>query len=596
MRRDFDTFLLLNFCSRAYRFARIVIFIALGLPPTSFSDALNCAASLGSPVKTQSAQWPPQKDWISYLNSLPDSQEEIPLVEHFPMQPIENSFVISDARLYTLHLRTKLTGAPNFEKFQNPSPELEMPESKYKFLGGFESNWTGEGGLAGQFILVESKTSARTLLIPGFPKRRKGVWRSTYIRALNDYLGGIEDIVAQDKRDPELDYFFRSLELRENGMAGPWDRFKTEPWATPPVNSQDSTYRKESVITASYDGGDTQRVATKETFRRGKFWITVFDSYLVRSRVTVHGETPPSRQIIETGRRTRRDWLNQIVSILYPEYANRRKWTKEFIEKDYAEVLASADRTRYVVVQTDDGGKAGETLAVMGLNRAPYEGYTSFYPDQQRWQYAVFSAGVHFMQDFTGPAYHEKGVGAKRSIHDVPVLKMENYLGIHLKRPAACDEIIWNTRVVMNGHMEISLPSFRGDGIIYEPVKFYLAPDSELRKQAATELVSAIASVILPSYRDPMFSLNGQRLYTFNPLREGKLLYSGRGWDVDSNYQSVTKDGVEWHVFAESPEDYLMKFHKLSAADQETEAGAVLQSLREIADGLKDLRGKQAEH
>jgi hypothetical protein len=127
-----------------------------------------------------------------------------------------------------------------------------------------------------------------------------------------------------------------------------------------------------------------------------------------------------------------------------------------------------------------------------------------------------------------------------------------------------------------------------GEGIIYEPVKFYLAKKADLRGVAMTELVAAMMDGVFPEYRGTDFGLIAQYLYTFNPLREGQLLYSGRGMNTLDQYQSVTKDGIKWHVFGSAPGDFLQMFHSLSAADAETAAGKYLLSLRRTARMLEE--------
>ncbi len=527
-------------------------------------------------------QWPPHS-WSDFLAKFSPTSDKHPLVRKIHSRKVDPPSV-ADSRFHTLHLLYGMKDSKTFENFTNPVPELEAPQSKFVYIGSFEKAWNGSQGIFGKFLIVRSKQTGRELTVPGFPRRPRGADKSQFIADLNSYLERVESLVDSRVEIPAYDRLFRILQNQssERNIPNQPNLLKKEPWKKS-LSSQSLRRRKahhrESFVLESFDGGKSHRVAVRETFRTRGLWVTTFDTFIHRpsSAIGRHSNTELKLNY-EEARARQRSWLDEIVLNLYPAYATRRGWTQEFIERDYSEVLRSADRTRYILIRNDRDGRPGETLAAMGLNRAPYSGFHRVHEDG--WDKVLISAGLSFQRDFNAPAYRESNIEKTEvSLNDLPILKMEKYLGIELNRPLSIDEVHWDTPTLLNG-ISIDAPTIKGEGVIYEPVKFFLSKSLEKRDRAMTELVAALVDFIFPSYRDNDFAKHGQWLYTFNPLREGTLLYGPRGWVKERSHQPVQKDDVEWHVFAESPEDFLLKFHNLSEREQISAAGKFIEALQ----------------
>lgn len=130
-------------------------------------------------------------------------------------------------------------------------------------------------------------------------------------------------------------------------------------------------------------------------------------------------------------------------------------------------------------------------------------------------------------------------------------------------------------------------PVYMRAGEIFEPVKFYMSKNSELRAKALSEVFSQTTQVFFQLGRSAELSVKGQALYTFNPKTEGSRLYAKRGMELMANFSSNTRDGVDWHVFASKIESYMQKYHEPTAAEKEADnaiAVDTIDSVRSLVD------------
>lgn len=316
------------------------------------SDRCVQALRDGEP-KLASRDW-----WQTYLNSLPHSEEPLFLEAQFPATDLGEA-PLQDARLYQLHKYVKLIGPP--VRRSNPLPELESPGSQYEYIDTVPSFGTAEVGPRGAFVLVRSRARGTVFTAPAIIDRPDGVSADDFLSSLNSYLENIEKIVLENKRDANLDSFFASLDQQEiDSDKSLADRsIEEEVWRHSPVwpiSVVDLKTRGEiqSVVTDHTDYGDTRRVATRETFKAGRVSVTILDTHLEREQTNLFNKPKPSPSEILNGQQQQRQWLHEVLSVVYPDYALRRHWGMSFIDTDYKEVLATANRTRYIIVRSED--------------------------------------------------------------------------------------------------------------------------------------------------------------------------------------------------------------------------------------------------
>jgi len=132
-------------------------------------------------------------------------------------------------------------------------------------------------------------------------------------------------------------------------------------------------------------------------------------------------------------------------------------------------------------------------------------------------------------------------------------------------------------------------PVYLGSGIIYEPVKFFILSkneyDGKLRGVAYAELVATILKSVFPANRSMQYSLDSQYFATYNPKRDGILLYRKQGYQVQESYPTKQVGDKVFHVFGASAPDFLMKFNPNSKADDGADADALsfIENLRATA-------------
>ncbi len=311
------------------------------------------------------------------------------------------------------------------------------------------------------------------------------------------------------------------------------------------------------------------RYVTRSTYESNDLFTEVIDTRIGRdsqdlarrSNVLYPSLEKKENYQISDGRLKQKQYLDEIMSFIFPLYAKRRGWTEEFIRKLYKKTFETADNTKYIVVRekTSDG-KPGKILAAMGLTRAPYGKIKFFNKTTNKWE------------EDTGPfgSVHDYFQEGKVNLADDPskwqdpvyILAMEQYLGVHLPRPSHIEYIQRPTQdknlFPRSPIADYSKPIFGYTGQIYEPVRFGVAKKGDLRGQAYSAVIIEIFKAIFSSERSDFFNLNGQYLYTYNDPA-GVSIYKAMGFKPVSSFGPVTIDNENWTVLGLSPTDVIAK-------------------------------------
>ena len=547
----------------------------------------------------EGSQWPP-KSWSEFL-------EKSQLHRASSLQsPIPSNVINSpalDARLYQMHLLpgTIKHGPTEGVSVRIATETSAIPNAQFRFLYSAANSFLP---LSYVFQPVEG---GPTFSITRLPGRRQFSSEREYGNEFNSYLSKVYKVVTSNQHNQELNDYFTQVE-RSNQMmqtsreTGIFRESRSSREAEANRFGMDLRVENEIVPEGQvtkhpiqvFNSGEIL-YATRSTVKRGNLIISVIDTQLEVPRAGMAIGSRPTEADITIGLEQQRNWVDEILTVIYPEYAERRKWSQSFIEHDYQSVLSSLNSTRYIsVARVEENNTPGEIVAAIGLNRAAYGTEERFNSESGQWEEHLGGFGRTFWED-----HPDARTSYQPAIDtNVPLLKMEAYLNIRLKRPSSITNVDWSHQYtsLYRDAYSAAVPRFQGMGVIYEPVKFYLASKNTLSRSAQTELVAAMVDSIFPKYRSLKFGLTSQYLYTFNPLREGQLLYSKRGYKALTDYQSVLKDGQEWHVFGETPDEFLHRFHSLSPEDLETEAGNFIRSMQLTATTLADTQNLQAQH
>jgi hypothetical protein len=264
------------------------------------------------------------------------------------------------------------------------------------------------------------------------------------------------------------------------------------------------------------------------------------------------------------GKRIQNEAMHEILGFVFPLYAERRHWNEDFIKKLHAKAFATMDFTRYIVVREKlEGGKPGKILATLGLTRSLYRKFQFFNLKTQKWEERTFGTmrpqeqhrwrGTQEAPAFLGTDF-------------VRALPMEDYFGedYELPRPATLEG---NFDADYTPGLRRYMRKIGGDeankgsvmfGAIYEPTKFALAKDLDLRGEAYAQVLVELFRSIFMSGRSDDFNVNGQHLYTYND-KTGALMYGRMGFEVMGPQWSRKRDGVEWTALSMSPKDLVKK-------------------------------------
>lgn len=502
---------------------------------------------------------------------------------------------MNDARLYTLHEKVPWRALP---KGKDPFVELNRVGFQYQYLGEFSGSfglfYPGVPGGPVSYMVVRSKRTGIVMTLPNvFQVELKADARKLAID-LENHFSSAESVVRSGQVDHQLDFLFQSPFVL-NKEVGDLEARSIEPkekFDPREIELIKGNRSVEKVTTYLYDQGRTRRVAFREMFRSGQFWIVKTDSYLERIPSNVPALPVPTEFELGQARQRQREWLTDVVTAPYEKYVRERGWPEAFIRSDFSEVLETADRTLYVQVYLDNGNGQPQKNPYMsfGMTRAPYGVFLKYNSDKRQWDQTTAPFGYSFLKDFPGPGYIEMphASGNKVNFRDVPLLKMEKYLDVRLHRPFVIDRLSWagSPEWSQGGAFKHDLPSLFGQGVIWEPCKFYIEGNTEFYDEALAELMEPLLVALLPHDIDMEFSLKSQWVYFFNPLKAGKLLYRKRGAEPDSRYPQRTVDGIKWHVFGLSPYDFLKKWHNFSRTQKKSAAVSIVKSMQMTADRL----------
>ncbi len=287
-----------------------------------------------------------------------------------------------------------------------------------------------------------------------------------------------------------------------------------------------------------------------------------FDSMMGALEASWKSET----ELLNVGRQEQVKMLDEVFEFIAPLYEIRRKWSKEFIQGLYKKALASLDVTRYIIVRRKTAdGSIGPIVAVLGLNRAPYGKLIQFNEATNEWGNHYLPGMSAFANSFgyTLPAFHDQPFFDEfGSAREIPRLGMEDYFGKNfwLPRPSILEVAVRPSGAQLPGLGENRTTShglYFQTGQIYEPVKFGIAKDKDLRGLAYSEIILELFRSVFSDQRDPEFNSKAQFLYTYND--HSGALYKAVGFKDLNSGPTQSQDGLDWTLLGLSPESLLLK-------------------------------------
>jgi hypothetical protein len=530
----------------------------------SLAASLRCANVLSKlPSK-------PQESWHDFIQSISTGnttgdQEPSGIV---PLKTIDQP-LLRDARLYQLHdfVATRPDTDPEI------AAEIDQAQVGFKFLR-YNCRYSKLQSLPARLYFFQSNDGGPIFSVDDFPRKNDFQNSQEYSAVLKKYLQDIDQIVRSNERDPKFNDYF-------NWLKGSDDNFFSWLGYQPPSIPVQGKIEKYPV--SEIENSGKRRFATKETIDKGPLVVEIIDTV-----VEYRDSKTLKKKDLRLGRTTQRKWIDELMSVVFPEYASRRGWSRDFLKHLYQKVITTADSTRYIVVRKkDSAGKPGEIIATIGLNRAPYGTTRFFNRISQKWE--------EYTGPF-GPIYgRDNNVDLDQSgMKPVPLLGMEEYLQIQLPRPTSISEISWpqmgknSPKELLIGDniaMDLTKPRYHGMGAIYEPVRFYVSPKDSLRTEAYTELVSTLLQSLFQTNMDLNYGLNGQYLYTYNP-KEGVILYRRQGFNLIPEYPTQSKDGSDWQTLGASPQNFVRKAHAPSVTTDPSEAKSFIARLKATVEQL----------
>ncbi|MDZ4663225.1 MAG: hypothetical protein SGJ18_16565 [Pseudomonadota bacterium] len=355
------------------------------------------------------------------------------------------------------------------------------------------------------------------------------------------------------------------------------------------------------------------RVFTHQIFSAELFNVEVLDSTNILDHPITDNKFSSqkySKKAIKNGRHRQAQLLNEILDFVLPLYKERRGWSEEFITHLRRKAHESIDHTRYIVVRD----KSGNIVATLGLSRATY-GKVKFHNKiTQKVEELTGPFGRRFSDDnYQGLYDNTYGVGyALPGLwgKPIPLLPMETLFSekAFLPRPSTREDLepdlqqqFGAANTILKQRELFLRTDYRGTekfiwkwpkgaepdldkliefsvGQIFEPTKFAIAKDKELRQFAHKEILLQLFAMIFSGRGSPIDEMQNQYLYTYND-EAGIALYRRFGFEKLDNVKSQIVDGTRWFVLGLSPRrlsNFLLNHKNIS----EDEARNILESLQ----------------
>jgi hypothetical protein len=469
---------------------------------------------------------------------------------------VSNAF--DDARIYQVQKLSDKENPIYLKIDASDVSELAELEPDFHYLGRFNMP------ALGSHLVIRAKDGTQFTVESG---HFKFVWRDPVERTLrlHSYFTRVREIVASGKTDPNLDAFFQRMKDRTQYIY---------------LGMHKSIQRKhehvEEFLLEQVKDSEFSTVMVKRTKVRTNVIVETYETEMRSSfggKWRAQGETPP--EAAAQGRAHQKEIIGDVLSFIFPLYAERRGWQPSFFVTLYRKALQLADQTRTIVVRSKNpDGSAGPIIATMSLNRAVHGKVRFFDETDDAWK-ELYGPFTNLYQEAFG-FDHDGGYNLpslpKYWGQDIPILGMESYFGNRpiLPRPTVIEDIefpsfsrpvIWGEGAMPTGadgspkfRPSPEHPIYYSSGVIYEPKTFGVAKESELRGVAYSEVLIEVFQSIFNQERDLDFGLHAQHLYTYNDST-GILLYKMMGFQVLAGAPTLHKDGVDWKILSLAPEN-----------------------------------------
>ena len=399
------------------------------------------------------------------------------------------------------------------------------------------------------FQNLEGGPLIRIRIFPDFSGQDQNEARSTYLRQ-------VEAGIIQKKIDPELDAYYSQMStyMKTQTRRG-WFWSKELP-NNGNIEIYPVGYQKNYLNETLY--------AYKHTVDKGSFYLETLDTVKKENQ---RDEFEPTESVLRQAQNIQESWVNEIMEIIGHEYRNRRNWSPEFIESIREKAIRTMNRTKYIVIREKiNGSEKGKIIATIGINKAFYGSAKFFNSKSNSWETSYGPFGPLFVRE--NLILKENYASTEVWDKPIPMLNLEEYLGVSVNRPTTVIETIFrgdrssvNLDFTKNDEFFSAKNEsiFLGMGIVYEPVRLYVAKDAPARGVAYEQLLLEFYKEVFNTGLTNGEALTkGQFFYTYN-TREGVALYKKQGFKVLNDGNPITKDGHEWYLLGASSHDLLEK-------------------------------------
>lgn len=311
---------------------------------------------------------------------------------------------------------------------------------------------------------------------------------------------------------------------------------------------------------------------------------------------------------IHDGKQKQKKSVDEILNFVFPLYKERRHWTDDFIKSLTKKAYESMDNTRYIIVRkkSTDPSKISPIIATIGVTRVTYGRVRFFNKVTRSWEEYTGAFGNRYIDDnYTGSSGRRYGFSTPDLWLSKPdLLPMEKVFGneAFLPRPVAKDSLDKETSIASANHFfknafsgfsyvdkkaeqgrlrgwvwpsgiepDLERPIEFSSGQIFEPTKFAVAKDDEMRNSAKQEVLAQLFSAVFPNNNYAANNGASQYLYTYND-HDGTIMYKRMGFKDLTSVQPKVVDGTKWFALGLSPQDLT---NQLLNKSQLTEAQAV---------------------
>ncbi len=238
--------------------------------------------------------------------------------------------------------------------------------------------------------------------------------------------------------------------------------------------------------------------------------------------------------VLKKGQQKFTNMLMEIHEAIFPDYVERRGWSREFIEKLFNDVRLMQDQIEFTLIRelTPDL-KFGKIVGMVGFNTSAYGHVEYFDNKQNQWIKTTGLTGS------SAARYHSSLIpfgdaNYETELWSTPIaqLPIENYLieGKTLPRPSVLERI----ERPSTKHPDIkSEPILFSSGENLEVTRLWVSKDSNQRKHIFAKILYAWIHRIYQSHQTLDYTLKGMSHITYNPEKEGRRLYSPFGYEID---------------------------------------------------------------